>query len=110
MDVNSYPPVHLYAVLALAATLASIVAGQMREPETAMTPRGTFWLAFVTCGLLLAAWGHPIFVLALLAWQMQDVEALHLLTHMVVIAVMLPVVCVTVVHAWERAVKRSVQL
>lgn len=110
-----FPAIHLYVALALAATLASVVATHLRSPQH-MDKKPTLWLAIGTCVLLILAWGHLITVLFGLvqsAWRADPLvchSRWHLTTHLLVIAAMLPVVCVTVIRSWIAGVKDSVQL
>ena len=107
-----FPAIHLYVVLALAATLASVVATHLRSPDHMGHQKPAMWLAIGTCILLVVAWGHLIIVLVLArpAWEEDQVVWSHLTTHLIIIAAMLPIVCVAVIHSWMSGVKNSVQL
>lgn len=107
-----FPAIQLYVVLALAATLASVVATHLRSPDY-MGQKPSSWLAIGTCVLLIVAWGHLIIVLFVFAWARwceDQVVWSHLTTHLMVIAAMLPIVCVTVIRSWMSGVKNSMQL
>ncbi len=109
---TSFPAIHLYAVLALAATLASLVATHLRSPSY-LDPKSASRMAIWTCVLLVVAWGHLIttlFISAWVAWSADRAVWSHLTVHLLVIAVMLPIVCVTVVRSWMFGIKSSVQL
>lgn len=104
-----FPAIHFYVVLALAATLASVVATHLRSPHPVSQKPGS-WLAFWTCVLLVVAWGHLIIVLARAAWPEDQAVRYHLTAHLSAIMLMLPIVCVTVVRSWMSSVKNSVRL
>ena len=98
-----FPDIQLYVVLALAATLASVVATHLRSFDGDGGKRKAFWLALGTCLLLGAAWVHLLAALACLAfdaWQLKKVIAWDLVVHLLVIAAMLPIVCATVIQSW----------
>lgn len=103
-------PMHLYAALALAATLASLIASNLREPEMWGTVMRLL-MTFGTCLLLLSAWGHLSFVLisARDAAREDDVAG-HLNAHLLIVAAMLPLACTTILRSWRSGVKKSVQL
>lgn len=67
----------------------------------------------MTCILLVAAWLHLIAALAFAAlkeWQVQQAILWHLVCHLLVIAAMLPIVCVTVMQSWTSGVKNATQV
>ena len=93
----------LYAALALAATLASLVATHLRSSNYMgqfATP-----LAVGTCGLLVLAWAQ-LLIAGASAWR--DVWS-HLTAHLLIIGVMLPIVCVTVCLSWIAGAKDALQ-
>ncbi len=104
-----FPDIQLYVVLALAATLASVVATHLRSLNEYTGKRKTSWLAIGTCILLIGAWAHLMVALAFKAWQVGEV-VWDLLVHLLVIAAMLPIVCATVIHSWTSGVKAAGQL
>ena len=111
--MSSFPDIQLYVVLALAATLASVVATHLRSLDRYTGRRSTSWLAIMTCILLVAAWLHLIAALAfaaLKAWQAEQVILWHLVSHLLVIVAMLPIVCVTVMQSWTAGVKNATQV
>lgn len=107
-----FPAIHLYAALALAATLASLVASDLRSSEM-WGPRMRQLMAFGTCALLLFAWGHllsRVLAAAREVWVDNHVVARHLATHLLILAAMLPIVCATILGSWKSGAKKSVQL
>ena len=107
-----FPAIHLYVVLALAATLASLVATHLRAPNY-LDPKWASRLAIWTCVLLVVAWGHLITALFMSTWDAWFADRAvwsHLAVHLSVVAIMLPIVCVTVVRSWTSSIKNSVQL
>ena len=108
-----FPDIQLYVVLALAATLASVVATHLRSLDRYSGRKSTSWLAIITCILLAAAWLHLIAALAWTAyegWQAQQVIPWQLAFHLLIIAAMLPIVCVTVMQSWTSGVKNATQV
>ena len=104
-----FPAIHLYVVLALAATLASVVATHLRSPNH-MSAKSASWMAVATCVLLVVAWGHLLIVLTIFAWRARYEDQVvwpHLVTHVSIIALMLPIVCATVANSWKTGVKNS---
>lgn len=104
-----FPAIHLYAVLALAATLASVVATHLRSLDY-MGQKYALWLAIVTCSLLVVAWGQLIVVLSVgawAAWRESPIAWLHLTTQLLVIAAMLPIVCVTVIRSLKLGLENT---
>lgn len=104
---TAFPAIQLYAVLALAATLASVVATHLRSSNH--MGQHASWLAIVTCGLLVIAWMQLIIVGALAAWREEQVVWSHLTVHLLIIGAMLPIVCMTVCLSWISGAKNSVQ-
>ena len=106
-----FPAIQLYVVLALAATLASVVATHLRSPDY-MGPKWARRMAIATCVLLVVAWMHlltTLFIFAWRVWREDQVAWSHLTTHFAIIALMLPIVCATVGNSWRSGVKNSVQ-
>ena len=104
-----FPDIQLYVVLALAATLASVVATHLRSLDEYTGKGKTSWLAIGTCILLIGAWAHLMAALACKAWQAGEI-VWHLVVHLLVIAAMLPIVCATVIRSWTSGVKAAGQL
>ena len=102
-----FPEIQLYVALALAATLASVVATHLRSYTG---KRKTRWLASGTCILLGAAWLHLLATLACKAWQAEQVVLWQLVVHSLVIVGMLPIVCTTVMQSWTSGAKTAAQV
>lgn len=100
---TAFPAIQFYAALALAATLASLVATHLRSSNY-MGQYATL-LATGTCGMLVLAWVQLI-VASASAWR--DVWS-HLTAHLLIIGVMLPIVCTTVILSWISGAKDSAQ-
>lgn len=104
-----FPAIHLYVVVALAATLASLVSADLRSPGM-WGRKMSVLMASGTLALLFLAWGHLILVLLFAGDVREDpVAARHLEAHSLIIATMLPFVCATVFGSWRSGVKKSVQ-
>ena len=104
-----FPAIQLYAVLALAATLASVVATHLRSLNY-VGQKHASWLAIGTCVLLIVAWGQLIIALSVgawAAWCKNQVVWSHLTTQLLVIAAMLPIVCVTILRSWKLSVENT---
>lgn len=100
------PAVYLYAGLALTATLASIVAADLRSSKSAGLAGS--WIAGATCGLLLFAWGHLSVVLFtfVLAERSEDhLASIHLTIHLGVVATAALIFIVTIVRSWIAGAK-----
>lgn len=100
---TAFPAMQFYVALALAATLASLVATHLRSSNY-MGPHAAS-LALGTCGLLVLAW---VQLLIAGASALRDVWS-HLTAHLLIIGAMLPIVCMTVYLSWMAGTKDSVQ-
>ena len=108
-----FPDIQLYVALALAATLASVVATHLRAFDRHTGRRATTWLAIGTCILLCTAWGQLIASLARTAgeaWRGEQAILWDVVVHLLVIAAMLPIVCATVMQSWASGVKDAAQV
>ena len=100
---TTLPAIHLYAVLALAATLASLVATHLRSSN--YMGRHATSLAIATCVLLVLAWVQ-LLVVGASAWRDEGVLS-HLTAHLLIIGFMLPIVCTTIYLSWVSGAKCS---
>ena len=101
ISTDALPPMQLYVVMAIVGTFAASVIASLRETDlkSSITGVSDSFVVLIMATILIAAWGHLMFSLAVLA-KVSGSDTAHILFHAFVIAVMLPLALVLLIQAY----------
>lgn len=112
IPTDTLPPMQLYVVMAILGTFAAVVITFLREAELNSSAIGlsNFLVTLIMAVVLIAAWGHLMYVLALLAKDADSGVVKHIVFHALVIGPMLPLALLLLFQTYiDRLRKRVAQ-
>ena len=109
-----FPPIQLYAILAIAVTIASIFSAFIREPTTTFVSSEKKKVLLGLLGFYIGAWGNVVglvcYLLGCVSWQMLSLDespAVHIF-HLGVLAVGLYMSTLIFKEMWNYHISGSV--
>lgn len=110
IPTDTLPPMQLYVVMAILGTFAAVVIAFLREAELNSSAIGmsNFLVAFIMAIMLIAAWGHLMYVLVLQAKDSDSGVVAHIVFHALVIGPMLPLALLLLFQTYIDGLRKRV--